>query len=155
MTGNPIYKLLPNGKLTVLVPYFSLEKVNNGLVEKKLLENVELRLIRVQYPYLDSAIFAQYIALNAGKYNFARIQKMTFTKTKMVNGNTSTEQPEGTVLPSQVTGMKLELAGRLTTQRSIPRKTVENISTGSFSRLSLNLSRYSSKNKIGAYTIKV
>lgn len=67
-------------------------------------------------------------------------------------------------LPSQLTGMKLELAGRLTTQRSIPRKTVENKSIGLFSSFpssqlvengKLDLSRYESKNKIGAYTIKV
>lgn len=59
----------------------------------------------------------------------------------------------------------MELAGRLTTQRSIPRKTVLNAHKGSFridqsgtnvkNEDSLNLSHYTSKNKVGAYTMKV
>lgn len=73
-------------------------------------------------------------------------------------------------LPSLLTGVKLELAGRLTTQQSIPRKTVDNTHTGSFTvsqsktdtadrslqlNSSLNFSQYASKNKLGAFTLKV
>ena len=36
-------------------------------------KTVEIRLIRLQYPYLDSSILAQYLAINAGKYNFTRM----------------------------------------------------------------------------------
>jgi hypothetical protein len=54
----------------------------------------------------------------------------------------------------------MEVAGRLTTQRSIPRKTVTNAHKGSFTvsnRLgsSLDLNQYTSKNKLGAHTVKV
>jgi hypothetical protein len=61
---------------------------------------------------------------------------------------------------SVTTGVKLELAGRLTTQRNIPRKTVNNAYTGSFTvsdnlASSLNFSQYTTKNKLGAYTVKV
>jgi hypothetical protein len=41
---------------------------------------IELRLVRLQYPYLDSSILGQYIALNASKYNFLRMKKMLFKK---------------------------------------------------------------------------
>lgn len=41
---------------------------------------VELRLVQLQYPYLDSSILGQYIALNAGKYNFLRMKKRLFKK---------------------------------------------------------------------------
>ena len=76
---------------------------------------------------------------------------------------------------NQFIGIKLELAGRLTTQRSIPRKTVSNKHTGSFSttvpanngisgqyqsetsskQLLTDSNQYASKNKLGSYTIKV
>lgn len=118
---------------------------------------VELRLVQLRTPYLDSTILAQYVAINAGKYNFLRMQKMTFKALRCASTNKG-------VLPSQLTGVKLELAGRLTTQRSIPRKTVENGHTGSFtvnkqlnsqSCSRLDFSQYASKNKLGAFTIKV
>ena len=169
---------------------------------------VELRLIRIQHPYLNSSILAQYLALNAGKYNFTRMQKRVFKKAPTFDLNDISLNKE--VLPQGsgaaqlfsptswettravglTTGVKLELAGRLTTQRSIPRKTVENKHTGSFTvdhRISsgplgstssasqstigkgvtpagaveqpqnpfVNLSQYTSKNKLGTYTIKV
>ena len=118
---------------------------------------VEVRLIRLQYPYLDSSILAQYLALNAGKYNFTRMQKMIFSKVPTIPMDTVLPTD---VLPSQLTGVKLELAGRLTTQRSIPRKTVENGHIGSFTtskelNTSLDFSQYASKNKLNAFTMKV
>ena len=142
---------------------------------------VELRLIRIQHPYLNSSILAQFLALNAGKYNFTRMQKRVFKKAPTFDFNDISLNKE--VLPGLTTGVKLELAGRLTTQRSIPRKTVENKHIGSFTvdhRISsgplgstssvgvtpasaveqpqnpfVNLSQYTSKNKLGTYTIKV
>ena len=175
---------------------------------------VELRLIRIQHPYLNSSILAQYLALNAGKYNFTRMQKRVFKKAPTFDLNDISLNKEGLPQGSSAaqlfsptswetthavgltTGVKLELAGRLTTQRSIPRKTVENKHTGSFTvdhRISsgplgsassvgagdlrspapagayspgslgkeqpqnpfVNLSQYTSKNKLGTYTIKV
>ena len=110
---------------------------------------VELRLIRIQHPYLNSSILAKFLALNAGKYNFTRMQKRVFKKAptfptsweldlndislnKEVLPQGSEAAQLGTHAVGITTGVKLELAGRLTTQRSIPRKTVENKHTGSF-----------------------
>lgn len=97
--------------------------------------------------------------MNAGKYNFTRMQKMIFSKVPTLKMDTVLPVGED-VLPGMLSGVKLELAGRLTTQRSIPRKTVENGHTGSFTvskklNSSLDFSQYTSKNKIGAYTMKV
>lgn len=118
---------------------------------------MEVRLLGLRYPYLDRSILAQYVAINGGKYNFTRMHKLIFNKLTTVKKNS--------VLPSDalsghITGLKLELAGRLTTQRSIPRKTVSNKHTGSLyvnknTGFSVDFSQYASKNKIGAYTIKV
>ena len=142
---------------------------------------VEVRFIRLRYPYLDSTILAQYLALNAGKYNFTRMQKGVFSKVPVISSSSKmvtadqvlfplpiadrNEHRNNTVLPAsalpgQLTGVKLELAGRLTTQRSIPRKTVDNTHTGSFTvskelNSLLDFSQYASKNKLGAFTMKV
>lgn len=181
LAGKPSYKVLnSSGTVVVTIPYFmpssvpvlAESKINAlGIAITRLFnvpsENkrfsraqptVELRLVRLRYPYLDSSILAQYVAVNAGKYNFLRMQKMMFNKvpaTALKRGATQTN-----VLPSQMTGVKVELAGRLTTQRSIPRKTVENGHVGSFTvnntlKSSLDFSQYASKNKLNAFTIKV
>jgi len=150
LMGKPSYKTMPNGKVVVQVTYYvpnsvvplADSKINAlGVAIAQLLGNtrVELRLVRLQYPYLESSILAQYVAINAGKFNFLRMRKMVMSKGKSGLGS----------------GLKLELAGRLTTQRSIPRKTVENGHTGSFSGKALDFSQYASKNKLGAFTIKV
>lgn len=143
---------------------------------------LELRLVPLRYPYLDSTILSQYLALNSGKYNFIRIEKMIFSKITLVSKTfasniiTDLQTPNNDVgfataivnhhsqnrktLPCQLTGLKFELAGRLTTQRAIPRKTVDNTYVGSFTvnkntMSSLDFSQYTSKNKLGTFTFKV
>jgi len=83
------------------------------------------------------------------------MQKGVFNKVPVISSGLTQADKES--LPSLLTGVELELAGRLTTQRSIPRKTVDNTHTGSFSvpSSSLDFSQYASKNKLGAFTMKV
>lgn len=179
LIGNVSYKVLPGDKVVVNIPYYAspngtpiLKLTALGAAISKWLEKetgnkqslkVEVRLLGLRYPYLDRSILAQYVAINGGKYNFTRMHKLIFNKLTTVKKNS--------VLPSDalsghITGLKLELAGRLTTQRSIPRKTVSNKHTGSFyvnknrgshdrRSWTVDFSQYASKNKIGAYTIKV
>lgn len=72
----------------------------------------------------------------------------------MVIGNPKTNE-----LPiSHITGVKIKLSGRLTTQRSIPRQTIESVRIGSSAHGINGITDYSqhtSKNKLGAYTMKV
>ena len=173
LIGNVSYRVLPGDKVVVNIPYYAspngtpiVKLTALGAAISKWLEKetgnkqslkVEVRLLGLRYPYLDRSILAQYVAINGGKYNFTRMHKLIFNKLSTVKKNS--------VLPSDalsghITGLKLELAGRLTTQRSIPRKTVSNKHTGSFyvnknRGSSVDFSQYASKNKIGAYTIKV
>ena len=172
LKGKVSYKVLPNGKVVVQIPYYGVTALTEPKVDAlgvaitrlfnstKPRTTVELRLVQLRTPYLDSSILAQYVAINAGKYNFLRMQKMTFKALRCASTKANRVSRDGGALPSQLTGVKLELAGRLTTQRSIPRKTVENGHTGSFTvnkqlSSSLDFSQYASKNKLGAFTIKV
>lgn len=179
LVGSPkqIYKPSQN-KVVLQVPYFGpntrsvkqLEDKKRSLAQaiarnlhadfqrpNKANMEVELQLISLRYPFLDSSILAQYLALNAGKYNFLRLKKKVFTSTQC--GTLSRKS----TLPRCITGVKMELAGRLTTQQSIPRKTVSNAHKGSFAVVanaagqpsSMDYHKYSSKNKLGAYTMKV
>jgi ribosomal protein S3 len=159
LAGIPQFIFTTN-KVIVQVPYYARPgrlltetKINALVTRLSLICPIELRLVRLQYPYLDSSILAQYLGLNAGKYNFLRMKKMLFKKQANLRS-------EPFNLPSWSTGVKMEIAGRLTTQRSIPRKTVTNAHKGSFTvsnklNSSLDLNQYTSKNKLGAHTVKV
>lgn len=178
LAGNPSYKWLSNGKVIVSIPYYStlaLSLQYDAPRKRKALataishvmtssaghkvEKVEIRVIKLRFPYLDREILAKYTALNARKYPFARIHKTVFKKRAfflLPTGKKSSLFNDH--LPYSSKGIKLELAGRLTTQKSIPRKTVANKHIGSgLSRNQVNKGhfRYTSKNKLGANTIKV
>lgn len=103
----------------------------------------------MQYPFLDSLILSKYLAINAGKYNFNRMHKMLFRGLNY--------QKE--IMPYNITGVKMELAGRLVTQRSIPRKTVSkaeiDVKTNKCLKQQNTMTQYTSKNKLGSFTIKV
>lgn len=183
LIGNVSYKVLPGDKVVVYIPYYAspngtpngtpiLKLTALGAAISKWLRKetgnkqslkVEVRLLGLRYPYLDRSILAQYVAINGGKYNFTRMHKLIFNKLTTVKKNSVLPTD---ALSGHITGLKLELAGRLTTQRSIPRKTVSNKHTGSFyvnknrgshdrRSWTVDFSQYASKNKIGAYTIKV
>lgn len=162
---------------------------------------VELELIPLRYPYHDSTILAQVIALNSKKYNFNRMMQKLFqkatiiTKTyssapasflniaesqdassgeslnnaKALNSLASTTKEGNSekqlISPiSQLTGIKVTIAGRLTTQRIVPKSTVKTaykgqlssaLGGGKMSHKFIDSATFTSKNKIGAYTVRV
>lgn len=62
------------------------------------------------------------------------------------------------VVPAKTTGIKIRLAGRLKTERFKPRKTVQTVQIGSLSKdltNCINSAAFTSKNKKGAFNIKV
>lgn len=64
-------------------------------------------------------------------------------------------EPEGV---SHVTGVKVKLSGRLTTQRAAPRQTVQAGRIGSSAKgqySTVDYSQHTAKNKLGAFTMKV
>jgi hypothetical protein len=86
LAGTPQFIFTTN-KVIVQVPYYARPgrlltetKINALVTRLSLICPIELRLVRLQYPYLDSSILAQYLGLNAGKYNFLRMKKMLFKK---------------------------------------------------------------------------
>lgn len=179
LAGKPIYKSMPN-KVIVQIPYYAYKGDTAAVLSESKINALgaaltmvlshnsncqcEVRLVRLRYPYLDSKILSQYLAINAGKYSFTRLQKEVFSQVPTVAINNVlpiTSASTGNQMTNNLlAGVKLESAGRLTTQRNILRKTVNNAYTGSFTvsdnlGSSLDFSQYTTKNKLGAYTVKV
>jgi hypothetical protein len=170
LASKPVFSV-SGDKVVINVFYYlaSDKALNNSSINslgevlgKVFKQPVELRLVRLHYPYLNSYILAQYIAINTAKYNFTRIQRAIFGALQfpLLTGSNL----DGT-LPSYITGMKIRISGRLTTQRSVPRQTEQTAQIGSFSSSHIpgtsNLSgviefaSFSTKNQKGAFTIKV
>lgn len=118
---------------------------------------VELRFVKLHYPYLDRTILAKYIAINAKKYNSRRIKRMILSKSPILE-NTESKRVLKYKLPSYILGVKIKISGRLITERVRPRKTTFIGKTGSFASGKgslMDFGSYTEKNKHGAFTVKV
>jgi hypothetical protein len=86
----------------------------------------------------------------------------------MLKGSLPTVVSEGSALNgldddsvtpiSHITGVKVKLSGRLTTQRAAPRQTVQAGRIGSSAKgqySTVDYSQHTAKNKLGAFTMKV
>lgn len=95
--------------------------------------------------------------MNSQKYSFNRLFDM-------LKASLPTTVAEGSVIEtnvdsaSHITGVKIKLSGRLTTQRAGPRQTVSANRLGSSAKGQYGLvdfNQHTSKNKLGAFTMKV
>ena|ERR1700712_1660094 len=172
LASKPVFSV-SGDKVVINVFYYlaSDKALNNSSINslgevlgKVFKQPVELRFVRLHYPYLNSYILAQYIAINTAKYNFTRIQRAIFGALQFpVLKGSNLDGP----LPSYITGMKIRISGRLTTQRSVPRQTVQTAQIGSFSSSHIpsgsqgdksgiiESASFSTKNQKGAFTVKV
>lgn len=124
---------------------------------------VELRLVKLHYPYLNSYILAQYIALNTQEYTLVQIVRRIFGSMSPVKGTSDTLAALSSDMSSPaslgaVVGIKVRVSGRLVTERSRPRQTVQTAQIGSFAKGNMSLvdsASFTSKNKKGAFTVKV
>ena len=114
-------------------------------------KEVNIIATRLYYPYLNSYILSQYIAHNASSNTFINFREAILTKPSLHKTN----------LPAHISGIKVQVSGRLVTERVIPRITVKSYVIGSFQRSSNNAtqiidySKFTTKNELGAFTVKV
>lgn len=107
-------------------------------------KEVSLVLTRIHYPYLNSSIFSKYLAYNAPSNTFVHFQDSIL----------SYPSRNASELPSYITGIKIQLAGRLLTEPVVPRITKKVALFGSFSGM-VDYAKYTTKNELGTFTIKV
>ena len=164
LVGKPVFTVSPDKVIVQLFYYAPTETITNASIAalgdaltRCWGRTVELRLIRLNHSALDSSIFAQYLTANGGKYSFNRILDMLKGSLPTVVSDGSVD--DSSVSPaSHITGVKIKLSGRLTTQRSSPRQTVQAGRLGSSAKGQygqVDYSQHTAKNKLGAFTMKV
>ena len=117
---------------------------------------VELELDRLHYPYYDSNILSNMIGLISNIVKLRFIIKKLFTIAKIKKTNNFINKYS--IIPSYLSGFKIRVAGRLLTQPIIPKITTKIIQKGSINRTNTDFvttSRYTGKNKRGAFSITV
>lgn len=164
LVGKPVFTVNPDKvivQLTYYAPFGPITNASLTALGESLTRcwdrTVEVRLIRLNYCTLDSSIFTKLLAINGEKYSFNRILEMLNENILTAVSDGSVD--ENTVTPtSHITGVKIKLSGRLTTQRSGPRQTVLAGRLGSSAKgkyRTVDYSKYTAKNKLGAFTMKV
>jgi len=148
-------------KAVVTVPYFMLQGTGSlnansvNLLGRQLAATlqcpVEVRLVRLQAPYLDAHVLAQFLSIELASTTFRKAMLTLFT---LVGPIKRTDQaPTGALL-----GVKVRLAGRLLLEASRPRQTVQVEALGSFASHSLHTlqaASHTATNTKGTYTVKV
>jgi hypothetical protein len=131
-------------------------------LEKLFNKPLELNLTRLKYPYHESNILAQVLALSSNKERakfFLIMKNLLYTASiKHPGKSTVTQLDTFKNIPSYLSGLKVRLAGRLLTERLVPRKTVKTFQVGSLAKGKVNFkttSRLTLKNKRGAYSFTV
>lgn len=166
LAGKPVITVKPNSVVVHVFYYIPVanQALNNNTVNNlgKSLSSlfklpVELRFVKLHYPYLDSYILAQYIAMNTQDYTLVQIVRRIFGSISPIK-HTDSFNALASELPSHIVGIKVRVSGRLMMERSRPRQTVQTAEMGSFAKNNLSLvdtASFTTKNKKGAFTVKV
>nr|UHB41890.1 ribosomal protein S3 [Apiotrichum gracile] len=135
-------------------------KINNlgEFLTKIFNRPVKLQFVKLYYPHLNSDILAQYLRMNARKYHFRHLKGKLF-KNREITKNPSSSTASKLKLPSHIVGIKIQISGRLVTERVRPRQTVSTAQVGPISSnndtLLVDFGSYTGKNANGAFTVKV
>src|SRR6267378_963860 len=117
---------------------------------------VELELDRLHYPYYDSNILSNMIGLISNIVKLRFIIKNLFKIAKIKKSNNFINKYS--IISSYLSGFKIRVAGRLLTQRVVPRLTVKTIQRGTLARGKaqfVDSARFTNKNKRGSFSITV
>ena len=175
LISKPIIVITPNKVVIQLFYYLNNSYNSNSSPNNKLLninndklqslclnlskiykKPVELELDRLHYPYYDSNILSNMIGLISNIVKLRFIIKKLFSLAKIKKTNKFSKN--SSIIPSYLSGFKIRVAGRLLTQRVVPRLTVKTIQRGTLARGKaqfVNSARFSNKNKRGSFSIMV
>jgi len=170
LISKPIIVITPNKVVIQLFYYLNkfyynnkLLNINNDKLQSLCLilskiykKPVELELDRLHYPYYDSNILSNMIGLISNIVKLRFIIKKLFTIAKIKKTNNFINKYS--IIPSYLSGFKIRVAGRLLTQRVVPRLTVKTIQIGTLARGKaqfVDSARFSNKNKRGSFSITV
>ena len=130
---------------------------------------VELQLIRLQYPFISASIFAQWLAIAISIRKLYHLKLRSWVKLGKVVGKivdaksvqssgskvVTHLQKEEKIASHGIGGLRIQISGKLTTANNRPRYTVRSYYIGSISGENVSFSQYTTKNKLGSFTVKV
>jgi hypothetical protein len=157
------YFLLRNIKINKKYKSFFILKNKNKLniicniLTRFFKKPVKLVLIRLYYPYFNSNILVKLFSIFINKIRLRKIVSKFIGKAIQNKFTKNVAFNKKSVL-SELTGINIKVAGRLLTQRVIPRKTVKIISSGLLARgktMFVETSRFTNKNKRGAFSLTI
>lgn len=128
------------------------------ILEKLFKKTILLELVKLKYPYHESNILAQVLGLSSKNKNFRTLMIKLLYTANISNPTNKILKQNLSIIPSYLSGLKVKLAGRLITQRVVPRFTVQSFQIGSLARGKINFmnnSRITLKNKRGAFSFTV
>ena len=133
-------------------------EILSGNLSKFISKNVNFELNRIRKLNLDSTILAHFIAryCDFKKIKFSKIAKRVLRLSKIKNSKKYYSY--NGIIPSFLTGIKIKLGGRLSTQKISARQTVKITQRGSLTRRSTDLvskSRITGINKKGTFCVTV
>ncbi|KAF7731434.1 Cullin-3 [Apophysomyces ossiformis] len=145
-----------------------LEKLLTSLYPNK---HVDMRLIRVHYPYMNAEILAQYLTINANRSSWSILTRKFMKGVPMVKPPLPHDMPFAvqwnSLLPhvnngqltSAIQGVKYQVSGRLGRRKGASRTQVMRKSLGTFQFTShkslVDAGRHTFANKNGSITVKV
>jgi hypothetical protein len=147
---------------TIVRLNFEKIKIFIKYLEKLFNKSIQLDLTRLHYPYHESNILSQVLG-KSSKSRFSKFYRMM----KTLEFTASVTQPgvklysnnsKIKTLPSLLSGFKVKLAGRLLGEGMRPRFSVRQYQVGTLSKAKIgykNTSRFTFKNKRGAYSLTV
>ena len=143
-----------------LFKVFSLKfKLICEILNNKFNKPVELQLIRIHKPYLDSNIFVNLLSLNIKNKKFkTNVQLAKLFQKSIVKNVGDPRNKSVNFIPSYLSGIKIRIGGRLIREKVIPRKSKKIYERGASSIGKVNFldtASITNKNRKGSYTLKI
>lgn len=144
------------------LPFLSLNKIKLenlcALLSKMFNKSVELELTQLHRLYHEPNILVNALGSIVNKIKLRRILKRLFKAIIIKNPTRLINRKRFSVIPCVLSGISIKVAGRVMTQRVVPRKTVKFSQKGSLSRTKsvfVENARFTNKNKRGSFSITV
>ena len=128
------------------------------LITKYIKSNTNLNLTRTYYPYNDSNIFAYFLGSLSFFFSSIRLIRNVFHKLNMRINKWKNFRLKYRNIPSVVSGMEINFAGRMLNSKAKKRVKDQNMILGSLARKNSYLktsSNFTSKTKGGAFNIAI
>nr|YP_009649332.1 ribosomal protein S3 [Rhizopogon vinicolor]QDA23247.1 ribosomal protein S3 [Rhizopogon vinicolor] len=144
------------------LPFLTLNKIKLenlcALLSKIFNKPVELELTQLHRIYHEPNILVNALGSIVNRIKLRRILKRLFKAIIIKNPTRLINRKRFSVIPCVLAGLSVKVAGRVMTQRVVPRKTVKFTQKGSLSRtksIFVENARFTNKNKRGSFSITV